>query len=74
MVYALLLSGYIPPSSGFLYFLLVSLSLVAVLGIWLLVLGLHHLRQDKESLRGYWLIVGSFALPALGYAFLANLL
>lgn len=72
MLLLVLLSDYIPPSSGFFYFLFVALSLSVVVGIWLLVLGIRQLKQDSRRMRGYWFIVGALAVPALSFCLLVS--
>jgi hypothetical protein len=52
MLLTLLLSGYIPPSDEFFYFLFFLLGLFVVLGLWLLVLGVRQIRRDSTQMRG----------------------
>jgi hypothetical protein len=73
MLLTLLLSGYIPPSDEFFYFLFFLLGLFVVLGLWLLVLGVRQIRRDSTQMRGYWFIVGALAVPLLGYCWLMSL-
>lgn len=72
MLLLVLLSGYIPPSSEFFYFLFVALGLFVVVGIWLLVLGVRQLKQDSSRMRGYWFIMRALAVPVLGFCLLVN--
>jgi hypothetical protein len=72
MLLLVLLSGYIPPSSGFFYLLFVAVSLFVVVGLWLLVLGVRQLKQDSSRMRGYWLVIGALAVPVLGFCLLVN--
>lgn len=72
MLLLVLLSGYIPPSSEFFYFLFVALGSFIVVGIWLLIVGVRQLKQDSSRMRGYWFVIGALAVPILGFCLLVN--